>query len=178
MILKNECIILPGFGGFETHYQPASLDKVSGKILPPSKQVVFREEYKVDNGTLLNYVCEKEKISEDEAQQFIEKYVSELKFKLELQSRVDIPEIGILIKPINGKVFLKPIDHENYLIDSFGLSELKLPFQREAEKNVVIPGPEKKSHSIKGAALLIPLLTVFVTFLIILSVRVGLLKIF
>jgi nucleoid DNA-binding protein/Sec-independent protein translocase protein TatA len=175
LILKNECVILPEFGGFETHYQPSSIDKVTGKLTPPSKQVVFREEFKKDNGTIVRVIQSKENLNEEDARAAVNNYVAELKAKLNSENRFEIEGIGVLIKRIDGALFFKPAETENFLIESFGLSELKLPTPVISEKKAEpLPVSEPEISRSGKSLYIVTLITVVITILIIASVKFGL----
>lgn len=173
LIIKNECIILSDFGGFETHYQSSLVDRETGKLSPPSKQLVFREDLKKDNGVLIKFIQDKEGISIDDAKAALNDYISSLKNKLAVNNRAEIEGVGVLIKKMDGNIFLKPIETENYLIDSFGLSELNLPEQKEDEENIQQTDEEILPAKSGKAIYIITFLTLFITLLIILSVKTG-----
>ena len=39
LLINNECVILPGFGGFICQSQKARIDIKKGEISPPSKKI-------------------------------------------------------------------------------------------------------------------------------------------
>jgi nucleoid DNA-binding protein len=171
LIIKNECIILPGFGGFETRYKPACLDRQTETLIPPSKQIVFREDYKVDNGVLVNYINTKEKTGIAEVKRIVDDYIREIAYKIDIEERFDFIGIGTLIKDNNGKLLFKPLEDENYLIDSYGLSKLKLPKRKtskelnkatEANESLNSKKSFKPFYYVAGLTLLVSIVLIFV----------------
>ncbi len=121
LIMLSECIILPDFGGFESTYRPAVIDKKSNILLPPSKQVVFRENLKRDNGVLVDYISRFEKLEKDVVRKQVEEYVSKLKTNLNENKEVKLKEIGVFTLDKNNNIKFEAFKDENLLVDSFGL---------------------------------------------------------
>lgn len=177
LIIKNECIILSGFGGFETHYIPAHLDGVTGKMVPPSKQVIFRQDFKKDNRVLARFVAKKEGIDLDKATEVIDDFISDIVYKLDTGGSYILDGLGKFIKEHDGRLIFIPLEKQNFLIDSFGLSEISIPDKErpedvvvEEEKQVMAPG---KKHS-TGLVYLILLLIVVLSGLVFLTFKFDL----
>lgn len=177
LIIKNECIILSGFGGFETHYMPAHKDEVTGKMVPPSKQVVFRQDFKKDNGILVGFIAEKEGISLDKAREIIDDYIGNIVYKLDIGGSYVLEELGKFIKKDDGRMIFIPLEKQNFLIDSYGLSEVSIPAKGVPEERTI---PEKKpvrpsdvKHSNK-AVYLILLAVVILSALVFIAYQIDL----
>ena len=41
LLFLHDCVILPDFGGFVGNPQSAKLNKITGILSPPSKQILF-----------------------------------------------------------------------------------------------------------------------------------------
>ena len=41
LLLENDCVIVPGFGGFVAHYAPATHVKEENLFLPPTRTIGF-----------------------------------------------------------------------------------------------------------------------------------------
>ena len=59
LLIKNNCVIVPNFGGFIANYQSSVIDNVRNKIYPPSKNVLFNPNLLGNDGLLANYVSVK-----------------------------------------------------------------------------------------------------------------------
>jgi nucleoid DNA-binding protein len=138
LVIKNECIILSGFGGFETHYKPACIDNATGSIVPPSKQIVFRQDYTRDNGVLVRFVAEKEGIGQDKAKEIIDDFIGDIVYRLDLEGTYMLEGLGRFIKQPDGSTIFRPSEKENFLIDSFGLSEISIPDKEKPDESPVI----------------------------------------
>lgn len=125
LILLNESVILRGFGGFDTSYKNAVIDKDRNKFIPPGKNIKFRHDWVIDNGVLEGHISESLQISKTEASEYIDKFVKDLIRKLNEKGSVKLEGIGTFTGS-NGKITFKPIEDETYLADSFGLDPLEV----------------------------------------------------
>ncbi len=46
LLFLHDCVIVPEFGGFVGNRKPAQLNKTTGGLTPPSKQVLFNTNLK------------------------------------------------------------------------------------------------------------------------------------
>ena len=127
LILKNECVILPQFGGFITKYRPANIDSDKNILTPPSKEIEFRSDLKKDNGVLVNYIAKKKRIFSTRARRLVEDYVQEIKVRLDRGENVVFQGLGTFIKDSRDQeIKFISLKDENYLVDSYGLMNLEL----------------------------------------------------
>lgn len=126
LVTLNECIILPDFGGFETHYSPARYDASSQQMLPPDKIVTFKPEYKLGGEILIDHLIRILNKDREEARQLVHSYVAEIKNGLSNYQYFLIEEVGEFSIDSIGKLVFIPIKEENYLADSFGLEPLEI----------------------------------------------------
>ena len=127
LILKNECVVLPQFGGFVSKYCPSNIDSEKKILTPPSKEIEFRNDLKKDNGLLVNYIAKKKRIFITRARRLVEDIVHEINAKLDRGEKVIFKGLGSFVKDNRTQetIFISLKD-ENYLIDSYGLMNLEL----------------------------------------------------
>jgi len=56
LLLLNDCVIIPQFGGFVANYKPATIE--NNKFFPPTKEVAFNNKLTSNDGLLINYISE------------------------------------------------------------------------------------------------------------------------
>ncbi len=139
LILLNECVILRGFGGFDTSYKNALLDKNRKIILPPGKKIFFRPEWVKDNGVLEKYLAESLKIKSEKASEIINSYVQRINKKLDDDRFLILAGIGKFQKSENDKIIFTCLEDENYLADSFGLDMLSVEVEKVPAEVIEIP---------------------------------------
>ena len=118
-------INIPGLGGFQATYQKAKADKVSGKMLPPSKEFRFSKEIPGNDGFLVKYIKDRHTISYADAQQAVSDYIDSLKSSLDNKEIVVLPKIGRLYKDYKDDLKFLP-DRENFNKSTFGLPSVDL----------------------------------------------------
>ena len=52
LLLENDCVIVPGLGGFIAHHQPAHYEEDEGVFLPPTRTVGFNPQLTMNDGLL------------------------------------------------------------------------------------------------------------------------------
>ena len=57
LLLENDCVIIPDFGGFIAHYQPARYIKEENLYLPPVRTIGFNPQLTINDGLLVNRIC-------------------------------------------------------------------------------------------------------------------------
>ena len=148
LVLLNECVILPGFGGFETTYSAARYDNFKRQMLPPTKEVQFRQDYTTGGEVLVSHLCERLHINEEQAKVLVEEYIKDVQGSLEQTNEAIITGVGLFTKGLGGMLSFSAFEEENYLADSFGLDAL--PFEQvagEEQNNPVLPEPEIRPRS-------------------------------
>lgn len=121
LLYRYECVILPGFGAFLSHNQPARIDEKTHTFYPPGKQLSFNKQLQVNDGLLANHIAKSENCSYETALQKIRAEVHQLKSALEQNQSVAFKNIGV-ISTFNGNTLFEPYNTVNFLSDAFGLS--------------------------------------------------------
>ena len=120
LLLLNDCVIIPGFGGFVSNYKPASVR--SGQFNPPSKEISFNEKLTFNDGLLINHLVEKEGDNYLAVSKKVELLVQELNYRLTDGETISIDGIGSLAYDDNENLRFSPAMRENLNLDSYGLT--------------------------------------------------------
>jgi len=127
LLFVHDRVILNGFGAFVAKYSPASVDKSTNTISPPSKEIIFDNESKNSGGLLEKHMAERENIAQDDASKQIEEFVKTVISKLKAGKKVKFPELGTFALDKDGKTVFLYEPTGNLLLDSYGLSKISLP---------------------------------------------------
>lgn len=122
LLFSNDCVILPGFGGFIGNYTPARIDRESHTFYPPVKSISFNSRLSHNDGLLIGKISEKKDMGYSDARNRVEAYIRELRDKLEKGERVHLDDIGHFQLNGEGGVQFEPDNTVNYLLGSYGLS--------------------------------------------------------
>lgn len=125
LLYENDRVIIPGFGGLNGNYFPAKIHPVEHILNPPSKKISFNANLRTDDSLLINFITNEEKISVDDASGKISQFVGFINEKLESQGAINLPEIGNFYYDIEKQLQFAQYDHNNHLMDSFGLGSIQ-----------------------------------------------------
>ena len=124
LLYTHDTVSIPGLGSFVSVYQASTVDPVQGELAPPAKAIKFNRNLSVDDGLLVNYISQQEKISQQEAAQLLSAYTSKIKEAIEEREIVSFSGLGRLYKDYEGHYqFLA--DGTNFNTDSYGLPSVK-----------------------------------------------------
>ncbi|WP_294557940.1 SPOR domain-containing protein [uncultured Bacteroides sp.] len=153
LLLENDCVIVPGFGGFVAHYAPATHVKEENLFLPPTRTIGFNPQLKLNDGVLVQSYMSAYDTSFADANRIVEKEVGEFIELLHEEGKAHLENIGEIHYNIYGNYEFVPYDFKIttpslYGLDSFEMHELSTLQQRE---KVLVPAnleKEKKTYEI------------------------------
>jgi cell division septation protein DedD len=167
LLFLHDCVIIPEFGGFVGNRQSAKLNKTTGSLTPPSKQILFNPNLKTNDGLLISYVANQEEITQGIAKQNVALFTKESNIKLNTSKVLRIEKVGLFTVGREGNIIFLQDSSTNYSLDSFGMKPTyKKAIERktETEKQVeaTVQGIRNTSRNPKAlfraAAVIIPLL--------------------
>ena len=138
LLLRHNCLIIPGFGGFVARYSPAKIDWNKGVIAPPSKELLFNKHLIQSDGLFINHIALAKKLSFPDASKLIENEVASWTDLLRSGGRVEIEKVGLLYHDFDGNIIFEQDRFFNLLLSSFGLKEVSFVAETAAiqEENV------------------------------------------
>ena len=138
LLYRYECVVIPDFGAFLTQRESAKVHESTNAFYPPKKVLSFNEQIQKNDGLLVSYVADAEKIPFENALSKIQKRIKSLKSYLIQGETLTFENIGDIFLNSEGKIQFEPSYHLNYLTDSFGLSQFVSPeVTREVYKEEV-----------------------------------------
>ena len=96
LLLSNDCVIVPGFGGFMAHHVDARYDGTDNMFLPPLRTVGFNPQLTMNDSLLVLSYVETYDMSYPEALRRIEDEVAEIRQTLENEGKYEVDNVGIL----------------------------------------------------------------------------------
>ncbi len=127
LLFTNDCVVVPGFGGFVSNYAPAKIHPVNHTFYPPSKSVLFNSKLLSDDGLLLHTISISEGIAYHQAKQMVEDFTDNCLHRLNEGKSVKLERIGKIRKDDDGHFLFDPDTTVNYLEESFGLPSFMSP---------------------------------------------------
>lgn len=154
----NDCVIIPGFGGFIANYSSAKVDFNSQEFFPPSKSIAFNKSLNSNDGLLLNHISKSRNLSWEKAVEEVENFVESVNNSLKNNDVVEFPGLGCFVLNQNVLVFT-PFDYNDLLEDSYGLSVFTYPMLKFERKPVFVQTKDKDKKQRKSLRPLVYTLT-------------------
>jgi hypothetical protein len=121
LLYHNECVIVPGLGGFIKAFNPARIIHTTHHFFPPSGSIAFNAGLSGNDGLLANYIASVENKSYREAIGEIHLWVEKCHETLKRGDNLLLEGIGELFLNASGRIEFKPSTATNFNADAFGL---------------------------------------------------------
>ncbi|MDE6770662.1 MAG: hypothetical protein K2J78_13140, partial [Muribaculaceae bacterium] len=96
LLLRHDCVIVPGLGAFIVTTTPASIYNYTRRIFPTYRSVMFNQAVTLDDGLLANSYARSLSLTFEEARQVILKDVASLHNSLRTNRVIEIGRLGQL----------------------------------------------------------------------------------
>lgn len=151
LLVGNDCVIVPGLGGFIIHYTPAVWVEKDNVFLPPTRMTGFNARLKVNDGLLVQSYMTARHVDFAKAAKFVEKDVDELLSLLHAEGKVTLGNIGELHLSIHNTLEFIPgstplCAPAFYGLESFGIRKLQKQEKKEAPAPRLAPVNVPRSH--------------------------------
>ena len=126
LLLDNDCVIVPGLGGFTAHHVEARFDESDDVFLPPLRTLGFNQQLKINDSLLVQSYIEAYDISYPEALRRIEGEVEELRQRLTNDGYYEMTDIGVLEMNEDGNIIFTPCEAGILTPELYGLSSFEM----------------------------------------------------
>lgn len=157
LLLDNDCVIVPGLGGFVAHYAPSVRVEEENLFLPPMRTIGFNPQLKMNDGLLVQSYMEVYNTSFSDATRKVEQQVEDLVRHLHEEGKAELPNVGELHCSICGTYGFKPYDDKittPYLYGLAGfemkaLDSVRTAFGEKQTPDYLLPDKHARSRKIK-----------------------------
>lgn len=170
LLLENDCVIVPGLGGFIAHNKAAEFKDSANVFCPPVRTIGFNPQLIINDGLLAQSYMQAYDTDFPDASRKIESVVSQIKDSLYKNGQAELENIGTLYYTMAGVYGFEPYQNAFFSPSLYGLgsfsisplSELKPVKETTVEPRIMIetvPSSEedrkekaKQRHIIKRMA--------------------------
>ena len=157
LLLDNDCVIVPGLGGFVAHYTPSVRVEEDNLFLPPMRTIGFNQQLKMNDGLLVQSYMEVYETSFSDATHKVAQQVEDLVRHLHEEGKADLPNVGELHCSVRGTYEFKPYDDKIttpylYGLASFemkALDPVRTSFGEKQAPDYLLPDKHAGSRKIK-----------------------------
>lgn len=126
LMLKHDCVIVPGLGGFVTQYVPARRVEDELLFLPPYRSVGFNQQLTLNDGLLVQSYMQAYDTNYPETIKLIDDAVRQLKDELQRNGEYELSGIGKLSMQIGGQYHFIPCEAGVLSPELYGLDALTI----------------------------------------------------
>lgn len=126
LLLDNDCVVVPGLGGFICQYHSATIDLQRGLMKPPGRSIAFNKALQQNDGLLLQHISVAEKLTFKEAEEKVRAFVVICNQRLHQHGSVLMPNIGRLYMDELKHIQFAPSADLLPLEDAFGLTTISV----------------------------------------------------
>lgn len=147
LLQSKECV-LPGIGTLQIHNIPAKVDSVNKQILPPTEEILFKEESNSASHGLIKYIADKKEIELKKAEHLVTNFCNEWKEKINAGEKLNLETVGSIQKNSAGIInftressneFYKQIPVEEFYQNSLNTKEEKVAKEEiQPETNLIL----------------------------------------
>ncbi|ATV25497.1 SPOR domain-containing protein [Prevotella intermedia] len=153
LLLENDCIIVPGLGGFVAYHSEARYEQSDNIYLPPYRTVGFNPVLRMNDSLLAQSYIEAYDLSYPEAMREIETEVDSILNTLEEVGQLELKGLGVLKREGDNKITFEPYEGglltpKFYGFSSFEIAKSSNVANIDIEKTSIHEKVEKKPQVI------------------------------
>jgi len=126
LLLENDCVIIPSFGGFVSHYTPSRWLEEEGLFLPPTRSIGFNPQLKMNDGLLVQSYMTFYCTDFSDASKLVDKAIKELVDTLHEEGKVEMHGIGNMFYTIHNTLQFQPYEDGVLTPYLYGLSSFEI----------------------------------------------------
>jgi len=143
LLLNNDCVIIPGLGGFVASHVSARYDEDECMFLPPLRTLGFNQKLNINDSLLVQSYSEYYDISYPEALARIESESNELKQRIMNDGSYELNDIGTLYLNEEGNMEFEPCEAgiltpELYSLSSFDMKRKTVSLSNNKRESVTL----------------------------------------
>ncbi|MEL7159751.1 MAG: hypothetical protein AAFN92_03260 [Bacteroidota bacterium] len=125
LLMEGEQVILPGIGTLRLRPEPALIQHVDKRALPPAERVDFNENLVLDDGRLLRALKESGALPAATAAYQLDVFLKNMRENIDAGRSVNLEGIGRFSRQLDGQLKFTS-GKENFSKESFGLPGLDI----------------------------------------------------
>ena len=134
LLLRNEQLVIPGFGTFKIIHRPAQISRTTQVLLPPAREIVFDSQIKSGDNQLLLFIKKKHSLSEAESGETVKKYIHSLEENIRSVGFVVLEGLGKITRQDSGNLIFEPIPDLLNPGGVFALPNIDIPVTAKKER--------------------------------------------
>lgn len=154
LLLENDCVVVPGFGGFIAHYMPACIND-DDTFSPPLRSIGFNPQLRMNDGLLVQSYMDAYCTDFSDATKILQKDVDNLIGRLHAEGSVDCVSLGTISLSVHGTYVFSPYNDKLvspylYGLDAFEIKRVEELLQSWVKTTPMpVPVTRRKTYDIR-----------------------------
>ena len=110
LLLHNDCVMVPGMGGFISHYVPARYEETENTFLPPYRSLGFNPQLRLNDSLLVQSYMAVNGMSYEDATDKVKQDVDEVTTTLHRTGRYNFASLGVFTINDEGNIEFEPTE--------------------------------------------------------------------
>ncbi len=134
LLYRNDCVILPNFGGVMAQYASAQVHPIQNIFTPPHKTLAFNKSLVHNDGLLVSEIVRYTGVTYEAATVSIHQFVRKLENDLSSKGQAAITGVGKFFYDVEHNLIFESFEENNYLTNAYGLDRFVVkPVMRREE---------------------------------------------
>lgn len=146
LLLENDCVIVPGLGGFVAHHIPARYDEQEQLFLPPYRTLGFNPLLTVNDSLLAQSYMETYDVSFPEAIHQIEEEVASIQQTLADEGVFELNDLGKLVSTTENTMRFEPFEGGILSPTLYGLNSFEFSLKKQKAVKLSLQNTESETE--------------------------------
>lgn len=125
LMLRHDCVVVPGLGALIAHHTAARIDPELGCIFPPRRSVTFNPALTHNDGLLASSVARRHGMGYEQAVQAVAESVAAMRQQLRQEGETGLGHLGLLSLNAEGMTVFEPYEGATLAPRYAGLSAVR-----------------------------------------------------
>ena len=142
LLAENDCVILPGIGGFIARYKSAHYAHNDEEFLSPQRVIGFNGALTMNDGLIVQSYMIKFGLNYPDASKLVDKDIEKLQQEINQNGKVRIEGLGMLVRQAKGAYSFEVSSPQIITPGLYGLSDINVALKKketQVAENVLPP---------------------------------------
>lgn len=137
LLLRHDCVTVPGFGAFINVRSSAELDEDNLVLSPMRNEVRFNPSVSFDDGLLASSFARKHGVSFEQGREILQKETALLKSALSTDREITLGRLGIISIDDENRISFKPLSSPASLMEQMGFISVPIRKKVQEKENLI-----------------------------------------
>lgn len=147
LLLRHDCIIVPGFGAFINVRESAAISEAENRILPMQREVRFNSALNHEDGMLAHSFARRHRLSFAAGRDMVRRESESLQMVLESDGEATLGRLGIIRRNNEGNLSFHPFLTAKAITEEYGYHPVTMPDKISSEAEMSLTESSKLEDS-------------------------------